>query len=72
MHLDDSLSMRDEGLSAYHQKHIESGALGVFLAAIGDGAYPRRVRSDSRGAGEAFPRGPYRRPSTTYPDYYCR
>lgn len=32
--LDASLSMHDEGLSAYHQKHIKAGALGVFLAAV--------------------------------------
>lgn len=32
--LDESLSMRDEGLSAYHQRHVKSGALGVFLAAV--------------------------------------
>ena len=32
--LDASLSMHDEGLSAYHQKHIKAGALGVFLGAI--------------------------------------
>lgn len=35
--LDESLSMRDEGLSAYHQRHITQGALGVFLRAIEDG-----------------------------------
>lgn len=38
--LDESLSMRDEGLSAYHQHHIKSGALGVFLAAITAGKIP--------------------------------
>lgn len=32
--LDESLTMRDEGLSAYHQKHIKSSALGVFMEAI--------------------------------------
>ena len=32
--LDESLSLRDEGLSAYHQRHVTAGALGVFLAAI--------------------------------------
>lgn len=36
--LDEALSMRDEGLSAYHQKHIKQGALGVFLAAVETGA----------------------------------
>src|SRR5574337_1954036 len=30
--LDEALSMRDEGLSAYHQKHVKQGALGVRLA----------------------------------------
>lgn len=34
LRLDDSLSLRDEGLSAYHQRHVKSGALGVFLAAV--------------------------------------
>lgn len=32
--------MRDEGLSAYHQKHVKQGALGVFLAAITEGKIP--------------------------------
>jgi DNA invertase Pin-like site-specific DNA recombinase len=36
--LDTDLSMRDEGLSAYHQRHVKTGALGVFLAAIESGA----------------------------------
>ncbi|WP_295965298.1 recombinase family protein [uncultured Xanthomonas sp.] len=26
--------MLDEGLSAYHQRHVTSGALGAFLAAV--------------------------------------
>lgn len=34
MVLDESLSLRDEGLSAYHQHHVKSGALGAFLAAV--------------------------------------
>jgi DNA invertase Pin-like site-specific DNA recombinase/SOS response regulatory protein OraA/RecX len=34
LHLDDSLSMRDEGLSAFHQHHVKHGALGLFLRAI--------------------------------------
>ena len=38
MQLDASLTMLDEGLSAYHQRHVTRGALGVFLAAIDDGA----------------------------------
>lgn len=40
MQLDESLSLRDEGLSAYHQRHIKSGALGVFLAAVEQGRIP--------------------------------
>lgn len=35
--LDEELSMRDEGLSAYHQKHVKHGALGLFLAAVETG-----------------------------------
>jgi len=38
--LDESLSLRDEGLSAYHQRHVKSGALGVFLAAVESGRIP--------------------------------
>lgn len=34
LQLDASLSLRDEGLSAYHQQHVKSGALGAFLAAV--------------------------------------
>lgn len=41
--LDESLSMLDEGLSAYHQHHVRKGALGVFLAAVEAG----RVASGS-------------------------
>lgn len=37
MELDSTLSLRDEGLSAYHQRHVKQGALGVFLAAADDG-----------------------------------
>ncbi len=37
MALDAALSMRDEGLSAYHQRHIKQGALGVFLQAVDAG-----------------------------------
>lgn len=37
MVLDEALSMRDEGLSAYHQRHVKQGALGVFLAAVDEG-----------------------------------
>lgn len=35
--LDDSLSLRDEGLSAYHQAHVNKGALGAFLQAVDAG-----------------------------------
>jgi len=38
--LDETLSMRDEGLSAYHQRHVKSGALGVFLVAVQQGRIP--------------------------------
>jgi DNA invertase Pin-like site-specific DNA recombinase len=40
LQLDSSLTLRDEGLSAYHQQHIKSGALGVFLRAVEDGRVP--------------------------------
>ncbi|WP_254240931.1 recombinase family protein [Achromobacter insolitus] len=40
MALDSSLSLRDEGLSAYHQRHVKQGALGVFLRAVEDGHIP--------------------------------
>ena len=38
--LDASLSLRDEGLSAYHQRHVKQGALGTFLRAVEDGRIP--------------------------------
>lgn len=38
--LDESLSLRDEGLSAYHQQHIKQGALGAFLRAVDEGRIP--------------------------------
>jgi DNA invertase Pin-like site-specific DNA recombinase len=37
MVLDATLSMRDEGLSAYHQRHITQGALGAFLRTVDAG-----------------------------------
>lgn len=40
MTLDESLTMRDEGLSAYHQRHVKTGALGAFLIAIEEGRIP--------------------------------
>ncbi|PXX33682.1 hypothetical protein NA66_1010206 [Burkholderia pyrrocinia] len=40
MELDASLSLRDEGLSAYHQRHVRQGALGVFLRAVEDSQVP--------------------------------
>lgn len=39
--LDESLSLRDEGLSAYHQQHVKQGALGAFLRAVDEGRIPR-------------------------------
>lgn len=41
LQLDAELSMRDEGLSAYHQTHVKRGALGVFLAAVEIGQVPK-------------------------------
>jgi len=41
MTLDAALSMQDEGLSAYHQRHVTRGALGVFLQAVDDGRIPK-------------------------------
>ncbi|VVP08042.1 hypothetical protein PS870_03164 [Pseudomonas fluorescens] len=38
--LDDTLSMKDEGLSAFHQRHVKQGALGVFLVAVDEGRIP--------------------------------
>lgn len=35
--LDESLNLRDEGLSAYHQTHVRKGALGAFLLAANEG-----------------------------------
>lgn len=40
MALDSELSMQDAGLSAYHQRHVTRGALGVFLQAIDEGRIP--------------------------------
>ena len=40
MELDATLSLRDEGLSAFHQKHVKQGALGTFLRAVEDGRIP--------------------------------
>ncbi|WP_233597935.1 recombinase family protein [Comamonas sp. BIGb0124] len=41
LQLDSSLSLRDEGLSAYHQHHVKTGALGVFLKAVEEGRVPQ-------------------------------
>ena len=38
--LDTTLTLRDEGLSAYHQRHVKSGALGAFLLAVDEGRIP--------------------------------
>ncbi|WP_288985823.1 recombinase family protein [uncultured Pseudoalteromonas sp.] len=40
LELDDSLSMRDMGLSAFHRTNITRGALGIFLAAVEQGKVP--------------------------------
>jgi DNA invertase Pin-like site-specific DNA recombinase len=40
MALDAALSLRDEGLSAYHQRHVKQGALCVFLRAVEEGRIP--------------------------------
>lgn len=40
LQLDETLSMRDEGLSAFHQRHVKKGALGVFLKAVEDSQVP--------------------------------
>ncbi|KVE25131.1 integrase [Burkholderia singularis] len=40
MQLDDTLTLRDEGLSAFHQRHVTQGALGLFLRAVEDGRIP--------------------------------
>lgn len=39
--LDETLSLRDEGLSAYHQNHVKQGALGTFLRAVDEGRIPQ-------------------------------
>jgi hypothetical protein len=36
MQLDDAFSLRDEGLPAFHRKHVKQGALGFFLLATDD------------------------------------
>lgn len=41
LELDGTLSLRDEGLSAYHQAHVKQGALGTFLRAVDEGRIPR-------------------------------
>ncbi|MTI13822.1 recombinase family protein [Sansalvadorimonas verongulae] len=38
--LDESLTMKDEGLSAFHSHHIQRGAFGLFLAAVEAGRVP--------------------------------
>lgn len=50
--LDESLSMRDEGLSGYHSRHVTHGAMGVFLRAVEDG----RIEAGSVLIVEAFDR----------------
>ncbi|NWF16991.1 recombinase family protein [Pseudomonas reactans] len=41
MLLDETLTLKDEGLSAYHERHVKQGALGAFLRAIDEGRIPR-------------------------------
>ncbi|WP_324830433.1 recombinase family protein [Pseudomonas saxonica] len=41
MELDATLTLKDEGLSAYHERHVKQGALGAFLLAIEEGRIPR-------------------------------
>lgn len=41
LELDESLSMEDKGLSAYHQHHVRHGALGAFLEAVAQGRVPQ-------------------------------
>ena len=41
MELDATLTLKDEGLSAYHEKHVKQGALGAFLRAIDEGRIPK-------------------------------
>ncbi|MDF5957773.1 recombinase family protein [Pseudomonas aeruginosa] len=38
--MDATLTLRDEGLSAYHETHVKQGALGAFLRAIDAGRIP--------------------------------
>lgn len=40
MQLDATLTLKDEGLSAYHERHVKQGALGVFLLAISESRIP--------------------------------
>lgn len=40
MELDATLTLKDEGLSAYHERHVKQGALGAFLLAITEGRIP--------------------------------
>lgn len=40
MELDESLTLRDDGLSAFRNTHIKRGALGMFLAAVEAGKVP--------------------------------
>lgn len=38
--LDDTLTFRDEGVSAFHGKNVDAGALGDFIAAVDAGIVP--------------------------------
>ena len=39
--LDTELNLTDKGISAYLGANVETGALGVFLAAVRDGTIPK-------------------------------
>ncbi|KTS78589.1 hypothetical protein NS274_05370 [Pseudomonas oryzihabitans] len=40
LELDQSLSLKDEALSAYHQRHLTQGVLGAFLQVVDEGRIP--------------------------------
>jgi DNA invertase Pin-like site-specific DNA recombinase len=56
--LDETLSMRDLGLSAYHGEHRTKGALGKFLELVDTGEIPKGstliVESLAHGCAEEF------------------
>ncbi len=48
MGVDTSRSLRDEGLSAYRQRYVRQGALGVLLRAVEDNEVPTDLVLKSR------------------------